>query len=80
VVVADVEHRGGVRRQAVSVVSSWKLDSSSTQMSGSLPASRQVIRAESAAGLMLPATAVTLPAARQSAPVSAVWWSCRWCR
>jgi hypothetical protein len=52
VVLRDVQHRGGVRRQAV--VSSWKLDSSSTQASGTTCRSSTCINASSAAGEMLP--------------------------
>ena len=51
------------------VVSSWKLESSSTNTSGhALPSGS----ASSTASPMLPATTVASPAARASAPVSAV--------
>ncbi len=51
------------------VVSSWKLDSSSTKTSGQRSG---VGSASSTASPMLPATTVARPAARHSAPVSAV--------
>ncbi|MFO1413096.1 MAG: hypothetical protein U1F10_04135 [Burkholderiales bacterium] len=55
------------------VVSSWKLDSSSTNTSGHGTAfDSQRTSTSSTASPMLPATIVTRPAARQSVPVSAV--------
>ena len=51
------------------VVSSWKLDSSSTNTSGQFESAGNV---SSTASPMLPATTVPSPPARHSAPVSAV--------
>ena len=51
------------------VVSSWKLDSSSTKTSGQFESAGSV---SSTASPMLPATIVARPPARASAPVSAV--------
>ncbi len=66
------EHGGRVRRQRW-VVSSWKLDSSSTQTCGSVALAMQRRDSlSSAAGLILPATATVLPARSTSRPVSAV--------
>ena len=53
-------------------VSSWKLDSSSTQTSGSAVLSMASDSLSSIAGLMLPATATVLPARSHRRPVSAV--------
>ena len=50
------------------VVSSWKLESSSTQRSGRLPESSRRISASRTAGPMFPATSQSLPAARAIAP------------
>ena len=52
--------------------SSWKLDSSSTQTSGSVPASMCCDSVSSSVGPMLPATATRLPARSTSWPVKAV--------
>ncbi len=54
------------------VVSSWKLESSSTHTSGALPSSSRAISASSAAGLMLPATSQSHAGRADMAPVSAV--------
>ena len=54
------------------VDSSWKLESSSTQASAGLPAASRAISASSTAGLMLPATCASSPAARHMAPASVV--------
>ena len=52
--------------------SSWKLESSSTQVSGSVPASMCWARVSSSVGPMLPATATLRPAQSASRPVSEV--------
>ncbi|MNT74086.1 hypothetical protein D3C72_2128670 [compost metagenome] len=57
---------------SVCVVSSWKLDSSSTHTSGSDAEAMQADSLSSADGLILPATATLLPARSTSRPVSAV--------
>ncbi len=57
---------------SVCVVSSWKLESSSTHTSGSVPASTHSVSLSSAEGLMLPATPTVLPARWTRAPASAV--------
>ncbi|MNT48973.1 hypothetical protein D3C86_1231300 [compost metagenome] len=57
---------------SVWVVSSWKLDSSSTQTSGSVALAMQADSLSSADGLILPATATVLPARSTSRPASAV--------
>jgi hypothetical protein len=60
VVVGDVEH-GRRRRLSEAVVSSWKLESSSTNTSGQRPSSGNM---SSTASPMLPATTVASPRAR----------------
>jgi hypothetical protein len=52
--------------------SSWKLESSSTHTSGSVPASMCAASVSSKVGPMLPATATVLPARATNWPVSAV--------
>ena len=56
----------------VRAVSSWKLDSSSTQTSGSAVASIAAASRSSIAGLMLPATPTFLPARSHNKPVRLV--------
>ncbi|MCY1303973.1 hypothetical protein D9M70_537060 [compost metagenome] len=57
---------------SVCVVSSWKLESSSTHTSGSVAEAMHADSLSSADGLILPATATVLPARSTSRPVSAV--------
>ena len=75
VVLRDVEHRGRVGSKPCTP-SSWKLDSSSTQTSGSASFARLASSASasvsSSVGPMLPATATRLPARSTSSAVSAV--------
>ena len=54
------------------MLSSWKLESSSTQTSGNDPASSRRISAVSAAGEMFPATSQSTPAVRHMLPATAV--------
>ena len=52
--------------------SSWKLESSSTHASGSMPASMRAASVSSSVGPMLPATATRLPERSTSCPVREV--------
>ena len=54
------------------VDSSWKLDNSSTHAAAGTPRDSRCASTSSTAGLILPATSASRPAARHMAPVSAV--------